>query len=875
MPLDRQAALAQAEKLVARGKIDAAIKEYRKLHLENPTDLATANRLGDLLVRKGATDEAVELFLRIAKHYVDDGFHVKAIAILKKILKLDPTRFEVYEQLAELYHRQGLKPEALAQCQVLVEYYLKHGRRDEALRVLGKIREIDPEDAAALAKLAELEQQAGRIEAALGHYRGLGDLLLQSGRRDEAVQVLKRAIALAPKDLAFVTDAVLSLREMGHTGAAASLLAFAVERNPQAERVAELARLRGSKSKAPPVLESRREEEPALAQEPPSPGVGVPRVHPEEELVLELPSEEEPPTTAVRVTEAMLDRSPVSPWYGGASSTGSLEVGSAGPESLLDIELELDIPAEEAAASSESPAAVAERPSGSFEWSFESSLLELPEPAISSLEAASGWEAEAPVSVGAAPELVSPREQIVPEKPRPPRLDEIVAEAEVLGKYGLKAKALEKLQEVFARDPRHLGGLALQVEFLLEEGKVDRALGPARQLAEVARERGDRIHWEPIRNRLIKLGFRFEDDLPQEAPRPQAPTKSRRDSVSALLDELVGVTQSTAPKPTAKPPAKKPSKEPEVGDLLAKLEGEFRAPKASEKSRSAAPLVPPRAPESKPTLEKPLAIAPSPKEQAAEPTPPPSAAASVTPPSAPRVAPTPPPPAAPADLGPPASRAPEGTHRPQAPATPVPPSLPAAEQPLAWLDRAAPTASPGARADEELFEEEGFFDLAAELERELSEDELTEGISIAPPQEQSLEEIVEGFKRGVAESLSPEDYDTHFNLGIAYREMGLLDEAIGEFQLAAKSADYLLDCCSLLGACFLEKGLPDLAIRWYQKGLSTPNLSEEATLGLLYDLGNLYQTIGESDKARKTFVEIYGLNSNYRDVVARLEELGG
>ena len=80
---------------------------------------------------------------------------------------------------------------------------------------------------------------------------------------------------------------------------------------------------------------------------------------------------------------------------------------------------------------------------------------------------------------------------------------------------------------------------------------------------------------------------------------------------------------------------------------------------------------------------------------------------------------------------------------------------------------------------------------------------------------------VEGFKKGVAEHLSPTDYDTHFNLGIAYREMGLLDEAIGEFQIAAKEPSHLVLCCSMLGLCFLDKGLPELAIRWYRRGLDT------------------------------------------------------
>ncbi|HSM13412.1 MAG TPA: hypothetical protein VLA66_05035, partial [Thermoanaerobaculia bacterium] len=167
-----------------------------------------------------------------------------------------------------------------------------------------------------------------------------------------------------------------------------------------------------------------------------------------------------------------------------------------------------------------------------------------------------------------------------------------------------------------------------------------------------------------------------------------------------------------------------------------------------------------------------------------------------------------------------------------------------------------------------------FFDLAGELEEELVAEEQSHEEAFVQPEEPTLEEIVEGFKKGVAENLSQEDFDTHFNLGIAYREMGLLDEAIGEFQLAAKDATYLVDCCSLLGGCFLEKGLPELAIKWYRRGLEVPDLPEEATLGLLYDLGNLYVATGETERAQKTFVEIYGINSNYRDVVARLEELG-
>jgi tetratricopeptide (TPR) repeat protein len=150
---------------------------------------------------------------------------------------------------------------------------------------------------------------------------------------------------------------------------------------------------------------------------------------------------------------------------------------------------------------------------------------------------------------------------------------------------------------------------------------------------------------------------------------------------------------------------------------------------------------------------------------------------------------------------------------------------------------------------------------------------LATGDVLPQPREQSLEEIVEGFKKGVAESLSAEDYATHFNLGIAYREMGLLDEAIGEFQLAAKDRTHLVESCSMLGLSFLEKGLPELAVKWYRRGLDTPDLSEEESLGLMYEMGNSYLALGDQEAAHQAFVEIYGVNSNYRDVVAKLEEL--
>jgi tetratricopeptide (TPR) repeat protein len=184
-------------------------------------------------------------------------------------------------------------------------------------------------------------------------------------------------------------------------------------------------------------------------------------------------------------------------------------------------------------------------------------------------------------------------------------------------------------------------------------------------------------------------------------------------------------------------------------------------------------------------------------------------------------------------------------------------------------------AAPAVEDDNLFADEQQFFNLAEELERELT-DEATPPVApdLAGTQDEaSLQEIFREFRKGVEQQLSAEDYETHYNLGIAYKEMGLLDEAIGEFQLASKAPALTVECCSLLGLCFLEKGMPQLAIKWYGKGLATPGIRESDTAGLLYDLGNVYQDTGDMDLAYTTFLEVYGMNTNYRDVVERVRDL--
>jgi tetratricopeptide (TPR) repeat protein len=124
-----------------------------------------------------------------------------------------------------------------------------------------------------------------------------------------------------------------------------------------------------------------------------------------------------------------------------------------------------------------------------------------------------------------------------------------------------------------------------------------------------------------------------------------------------------------------------------------------------------------------------------------------------------------------------------------------------------------------------------------------------------------------------------EDPETHYNLGIAFREMGLLDEAIGELQKACQSFDQgrpfpqIMQTYTWLAQCFLEKGVPEAAIRWYDKALNVPTIDGETRVALHYELASAYETAGDKPSALKHFMDVYGNNIDYRDVSERIKAL--
>jgi pilus assembly protein FimV len=143
-----------------------------------------------------------------------------------------------------------------------------------------------------------------------------------------------------------------------------------------------------------------------------------------------------------------------------------------------------------------------------------------------------------------------------------------------------------------------------------------------------------------------------------------------------------------------------------------------------------------------------------------------------------------------------------------------------------------------------------------------------------------LKEVFDEFRAELGEmGAEDEDLETHYNLGIAFREMGLLEEAISEFQKVAKATDngrafrYTMQCCTLLGLAFMDKGQPGIAAIWYERALQTPGNEPESILALRYDLGVAQESAGEPEAALKSFSQVYAMNIDYRDVAERIAAL--
>ncbi len=129
------------------------------------------------------------------------------------------------------------------------------------------------------------------------------------------------------------------------------------------------------------------------------------------------------------------------------------------------------------------------------------------------------------------------------------------------------------------------------------------------------------------------------------------------------------------------------------------------------------------------------------------------------------------------------------------------------------------------------------------------------------------------FKDKVSEHVDADDVSAHHDLGTAYLEMGLLDEAIGEFQMALRASPDHLPTHEVLGRCWMEMGKPDMAVRALTRALSSDFEVEDELIGIYYLMGQAKEGLGNTVEATEFYEKVFSLDINFKDVTERLRAL--
>jgi tetratricopeptide (TPR) repeat protein len=930
-----------AQKLLNQGKVPQAIAEYQQILKYEPRDQVTLMTIGELYIRQGETFQAIDYFERLAQIFVGDGFLTKAIAVYKRIAKLAPEEIRPLEKLADLYVQQGVMSEARPLFLQLAELHLKNNRQPEAVALLKKLLLAEPDNLRIQIRLADLYQAMGQTNEAVETYVSAAQRSLARGDQGEAEKLADKALKLDAGNLAAITVKARAYSSQGNAAQAAELLAKTPNLEKGGEQTELLLDLYAKNGKwdeaeslarrvfdadaknfgpvqkvAEALLESGQTDK-AMAL---IAHLRITMIDSGEhevigrllnDLAARTPGRLEPLEWLVdtygRTSDSFRLPDALAHLVDGLAAAGKLDRAKEVCEQLVDRQPESesakrklnDILRKLGQPTGPEPVAIPDEPL----------QAELPKP-------------EAPKVRPSAPEPLAESKPEPAVPPAEPVLDDdtqkfiaqSLTDVDLFASYGLTQKAIGLLEAILRRAPRHTPTLEKLLDFVLGAGDDRRTAQLAAELERIHTERGDARGAErfgELRRRYQRAAGLTDADL---APKEAAVT-------SAPAAEAVVAQEELRQAPEPPPAAEAPAEEVHEVDLSSEWESivedtrseepatpEFAVPSAPQAAPEPAgaarpgdvaefeipvesPAEPAHAEASLPSFEEVAGSTPAHEPEptpeiheepiALEPTEPKQAAKKAPPPPAPKEEPE-------FEL--------EQEYElvlEQEPLVPAheqrPPEAPA--HPPA--ERVAQNAGSGGAFASDQF----LADLANEIDQ-LGMDKLSPSFSepateqpkaAKPKQEEKpaepaghepLREVFEEFRAELGEmGAEDEDLETHYNLGIAFREMGLLEEAISEFQKVAKANDhgkafrYAMQCCTLLGLAFMEKGQPGIAAIWYERALHTPGVDQESTLALRYDLGVAQESAGDPAAALKSFSQVYAVNIDYRDVAERIATL--
>ena len=889
-----------AQIFVGDGFLTKAIAVYKRIAKLAPEEIKPLERLADLYVQQGVMSEARPLFLQLAEIHLKHNRQTEAVALLKKLLLAEPDNLRIQIRLADLYQAMGKPNEAVDTYVSAAQRALARGDHAESDKQSDKALKVGPANAGALTVKARSASSQGRFADAAEFLKNLPglekggeqsefllDLYLKSSNWDEATALALRVFDGDEKNFGLaqkVAETLLESEQTERTLALVSRLRIPMLDSGEHDAVTKLLNELGAKmpGRLEPLewlvdsygrtSDSFRMPD-ALAQ------LGDALV-----AAKQLPRAKE-------VFEQLVDRQPES---------------DSSKRKLNDVLRRMGLPAPE----------------------------EEPEPVQETLQA----EILQPEAPKLRPELDTPPEERVAaaaivEEQLDEETQKFIAQSltdvDLFASYGLTQKAIGLLEAILRRTPNHTPTLEKLLDFVLGAGDDRRTAELAARLEEIHKEKGDAAGAErfgELRRRFQRAAGLSDEEM-AAAANPAAPMVSAAPpSAADKVPQEEPVASKTAPEPaqvsSGVPPPPKPSApgkpvhEVDLSDEWASLLEQGAAtesappppqaaPSAANTSvKEAAPVN--RTPEAaevsefeipieNPVAKEPpqVALSSAPAEPSAEPTA--EETIEIIPIEEAGEEEIPPKPEIPAASQ--AKAVPEIELDQEYELILTPESETEPPEESATAANVEPAKQAALNGSQGLASDQFLADLANEIDQ-LGIGELTPSFSepaakenapvaaakaeapAAPAEPDHLKEVFDDFRAEIGEmGAEDEDLETHYNLGIAFREMGLLEEAISEFQKVAKAIEkgkafrYAMQCCTLLGLAFMEKGQPSIAAIWYERALRTPGVDAESTLALRYDLGVAQESANDLDAALKSFSQVYAVNIDYRGVADRIAAL--
>lgn len=849
MAVDRDKVLQAAQKLVERKRYDKAVVEYQKLVAEDPKDVRTLLKIGDLYLKMEDYVEAITTYERVGQFYSLQGFALKAIAVYKQIREIIHKHVPQFEdrfghivpRLAEIYTQLGLTSDALAAYDEVATRLLRVGRDRDAIDIFKKVVDLDPNNPLPYLRLAEALIRVRDYDNAIQRFGTAAEILLKLGRRDDALKVVERLLQHRP-DVRFARMAAEIYLDRGEASdgmSALSKLQLAFKENPRdLDTLVLLARafdLLGHPDRALEVQkESARVAKEAGRVDQFAGIVAVLMARaPNDEAVRQLAAQLSPTSTDPRASvEVEIDE----------NDGEEYELEEAEPSSAMPFPLRTSQPSLDAL----DPVASARHIATQAE-SFKRNRQY--DRAISALM--DGVE-----KYPSARELREKLCDILIEAgDQEGAIEQMLAFAQHLSGEGDVEAAARILDEVLLLEPDHerateilaqLGYAVPQEEIAYEEVSPDAASEHPPAASSYPPEPQASQPYDPD---APLPAYEIDDDEGTEAL--AAPPQSL---VTNLDDPFAN-----------EPPL--PSFEIEE-DGAPYVQPNHRASNASHSSISSS--VQPPAP-----IHSPPPPPPSPPE------------ASTTIYNHAELRKAPPP-----VSGRRADSLDEDAleeveffaqhgmfdeartileeQLSRLPNHPLLMERLRDVNELAAHARSTAANESGTRVvprGSERPEEDRAFDIAESLKAidELEMDGSPAEPTVDDPRQISVESVFEQFKAGVAAQVSESDAATHYDLGVAYKEMGLYTDAIAEFELAARDPGRECVCQSMIGVTYLQMGNVDSGIDALIRGLHASHKTVEQELALTYEIADAYEMRGIPEQAHYYFQRVARISPSYGD----------